>query len=81
DMVKGGQLVAVLDDDEYRQKVSQAAAEMEVARANLQERKSTRENEYTLTPFPSTLLLVPVVYALLERKKLKIETSGKSSGA
>ncbi|HUV51435.1 MAG TPA: efflux RND transporter periplasmic adaptor subunit [Anaerolineae bacterium] len=44
DTVKGRQLVAVLDDDEYRQKVSQATAEMEVARANLQERKSTIEN-------------------------------------
>lgn len=44
DTVKGGQLVAVLDDNEYRQKVSQAMAEMEVAQANLQERKSTIEN-------------------------------------
>ena len=44
DTVKGGQMVAVLDDDEYRQKVSQATAEMEVAQANLQERKSTIEN-------------------------------------
>ena len=44
DKVKGGQLVAVLDDDEYRQQVSQARAELEVAQANLQERKSTIEN-------------------------------------
>ena len=44
DKVKGGQLVAVLDDDEYRQQVSQAKAELEVARANLQERKNTMEN-------------------------------------
>ena len=44
DTVKGGQLVAILDDDEYRQQVSQATAEMEVAQANLQERKSTIEN-------------------------------------
>lgn len=44
DTVKGGQLVAVLDDDEYRQQVSRAKAELEVARANLQERKSTIEN-------------------------------------
>ena len=44
DTVKGGQLVAVLDDDEYRQQVSQAKAELEVAQANLQERKSTIEN-------------------------------------
>ena len=44
DKVKGGQLVAVLDDDEYRQQVIQAKAELEVARANLQERRSTIEN-------------------------------------
>ncbi len=44
DTVKGGQLVAVLDDDEYRQQVIQAKAELEVAQANLQERKSTIEN-------------------------------------
>jgi len=44
DIVKGGQLVAVLDDDEYRQQVIQAKAELEVAQANLQERKSTIEN-------------------------------------
>lgn len=44
DTVKGGQLVAVLDDDEYRQQVLQAKAELEVAKANLQERKSTIEN-------------------------------------
>jgi RND family efflux transporter MFP subunit len=44
DTVKGGQLVAVLDDDEYLQEVSLARAELEVARANLQERKSTIEN-------------------------------------
>ncbi len=44
DTVKGGQLVAVLDDDEYRQQVLQAKAELEVAKANLQEKKSTIEN-------------------------------------
>ena len=44
DTVKSGQMVAILDDDEYRQQVSQAAAEKEVAQANLQERKSTIEN-------------------------------------
>ena len=44
DTVKSGQLVAVLDDDEYLQQVSLAKAELEVARANLQERKSTIEN-------------------------------------
>ena len=52
DTIKGGQLVAVLDDDEYRQQVLQAKAELEVAKANLQERKSTIENakrEYART--------------------------------
>ncbi len=44
DTVKGGQLVAVLDDDEYRQQVLQAKAELEVAKANLQERNSSIEN-------------------------------------
>jgi len=44
DTVKSGQLLAVLDDDEYRQQVSQARAELEVAQATLQERKSTLEN-------------------------------------
>lgn len=44
DTVKSGQLVAILDDDEYRQQVSQARAELEVAQAMLQERKSTLEN-------------------------------------
>jgi RND family efflux transporter MFP subunit len=44
DTVKGGQLVAVLDDDEYQQQVIQAKAELEVALANLQERKDVLEN-------------------------------------
>lgn len=44
DTVKSGQLVAVLDDDEYRQQVSQSKAELEVTQANLQERKNTLEN-------------------------------------
>ena len=44
DTIKCGQLVAVLDDDEYRQQVIQAKAELEVARANYQERESTIEN-------------------------------------
>jgi RND family efflux transporter MFP subunit len=44
DTVNGGQLVAVLDDDEYRQQVIQARAELEVARANLQERKDVLES-------------------------------------
>ena len=44
DSVKGGQLVAILDDEEYRQQVSQAKAELEVAQANLQERKNILGN-------------------------------------
>lgn len=44
DKVEGGQLVAVLDDDEYRQQVSLVKAELDVSRANLQEQKSTIEN-------------------------------------
>jgi RND family efflux transporter MFP subunit len=44
DTVKGNQLVAVLDDEEYRQEVNQAIAELEVARANFQERENTLEN-------------------------------------
>ncbi len=44
DVVRGGQLVAKLDDEEYRQQVSQAKAELEVAQANLQERENVLEN-------------------------------------
>lgn len=44
DKVEGGQLVAVLDDDEYRQQVSLVTAELDISRANLQEQKSTIEN-------------------------------------
>ena len=44
DVVQGGQLMAVLDDDEYRQQVMQAQAELEVARANLQEGRDMLEN-------------------------------------
>ena len=44
DTVRSGQLVAKLDDEEYRQQVSQAKAELEVAQANLQERKNILEN-------------------------------------
>jgi RND family efflux transporter MFP subunit len=40
----GGQLVAVLEDEELRQQVDQDRAELEVARANLQERLTTLEN-------------------------------------
>ena len=44
DTIKGGQLVAVLDDEEYRQQVHQAKAELQVAQANLQEGRNTLEN-------------------------------------
>jgi RND family efflux transporter MFP subunit len=44
DLVHDDDLVAVLDDEEYRQQVSQAKAELEVTRANLQEVRSTLEN-------------------------------------
>ncbi|MGD9366415.1 MAG: efflux RND transporter periplasmic adaptor subunit [Desulfobacteraceae bacterium] len=44
DVVRDGDLVAVLDDEEYRQQVSQARAELEVTRASLQEVRSTLEN-------------------------------------
>jgi len=44
DTIQTGDLVAVLDDAEYRQQVSQARAEREVALANLQERQNTLEN-------------------------------------
>ncbi|NIO03537.1 MAG: efflux RND transporter periplasmic adaptor subunit [Proteobacteria bacterium] len=40
DSVKRGQLIAVLDDDEYEQQIDQARAELEVARANVVERRS-----------------------------------------
>lgn len=38
--VKHGQLIALLDDDEYVQQVEQARAELEVARANVEEIRS-----------------------------------------
>ena len=40
DRVKRGQLIAVLDDEEYAQQVEQARAELEVAKANVEERRS-----------------------------------------
>ena len=43
DKVKQGQLIAVLDDEEYGQQVDQARAELEVARANLKESQDTLE--------------------------------------
>jgi len=42
--VQSGQLMAVLDDDEYRQQVSEARAELEVTQANLLERRTALEN-------------------------------------
>lgn len=44
DTIQTGDLVAVLDDAEYRQQVSQAQAEREVALANLQERLNMLES-------------------------------------
>ena len=44
DVVHDNDLVATLDDEEYRQQVRQAKSELEVARANLQEVTSTLEN-------------------------------------
>ncbi|NNG00386.1 MAG: efflux RND transporter periplasmic adaptor subunit [Desulfobacteraceae bacterium] len=44
DLVQGGQLVAVLDDEEFQQQVIQAEAELEVSRANLMERQNARDN-------------------------------------
>ncbi len=43
DTVANGQLVAVLDDDEYRQQVEQSKAELEVARAVVDEARSNLE--------------------------------------
>ena len=40
DRVKRGQSIAVLDDEEYAQQVEQARAELEVAKANVIERRS-----------------------------------------
>jgi RND family efflux transporter MFP subunit len=40
DQVKQGQLIAVLDDDEYIQQVEQTRAEVEVAKANVEENRS-----------------------------------------
>ncbi len=41
DEIKQGQLIAVLDDDEFAQQVDQARAELDVARANIEENRST----------------------------------------
>jgi len=43
DTVKQGQLVAVLDDEEYQQQVIQAEADLRVSQANLAEAKGTLE--------------------------------------
>ena len=40
DEVTRGELIAVLDDDEYVQQVDQARAELDVARANMEEKRS-----------------------------------------
>lgn len=44
DRVVAGQLLAEMDDEEHRQQVSQAKAELEVAQANLMERQITLDN-------------------------------------
>ena len=44
DELQSGTLIAVLDDAEYKQQVSQAKAELEVARANLLEQENALEN-------------------------------------
>ncbi len=41
DPVRSGQLLAVLEDDEYRQQVIQAEADLRVAKANLEEARSS----------------------------------------
>jgi len=43
DVLRNGQLVAVLEDEEYQQQVIQAEADLRVARANLEEAKSSLE--------------------------------------
>ena len=43
DKLKPGQLIAVLDDEEYVQQVDQAKAELEVTRANLEESRNSLE--------------------------------------
>jgi len=43
DPVRRGQLVAVLEDEEYQQQAIQAEADLRVARANLEEAKSSLE--------------------------------------
>jgi RND family efflux transporter MFP subunit len=43
DPVRRGQLVAVLEDEEYQQQVLQAEADLRVAKANLEEAKSSLE--------------------------------------
>jgi RND family efflux transporter MFP subunit len=44
DPVTANELVAVLDDAEYRQQIARATAELDVARATVQERRTTLEN-------------------------------------
>jgi multidrug efflux pump subunit AcrA (membrane-fusion protein) len=44
DELQSSQLIAVLDDAEYKQQVSQAKAELDVARASLLEQENALEN-------------------------------------
>jgi RND family efflux transporter MFP subunit len=43
DRVKSGQVIGVIDDEEYRQQVAQAEAELEVAKASLEEGRTVME--------------------------------------
>ena len=43
DELRRGQLVALLEDDEYQQEVLQAEADLGVAKANLEEAASSQE--------------------------------------
>jgi len=45
DPVRQGQTIALLDDDEYAQQVGEAQAELEVAKANIEEARSALEIE------------------------------------
>jgi len=46
DPVNRGQVIAVLDDEEYAQQVEQARAELEVAKANVEESRSSLDVAY-----------------------------------
>jgi multidrug efflux pump subunit AcrA (membrane-fusion protein) len=52
DRVIRDQLIAVLDDEEYRQQVNQAEADLLVAKANLEEFKSSLDVAKPKLPWP-----------------------------